>query len=673
MNQQTANDRVEELIKLLLKYAHQYYIDENPTVSDAVYDSLMTELKDLESKYPKLISDNSPTQRIAASALDSFQKVEHQSRMLSLNDVFSITDVEAWITRISKLTDRIDGYFMDIKMDGLACAIIYEDGHLVQAVTRGDGFIGEDVTANIRTIKSIPLTLTAVSGFERSTRGRFEIRGEIVMFKADFEKLNKQRENDGLPLFANPRNLAAGTIRQLDSSLVATRPLNFRAYDIISDISDFETNMDVYKMISRLGLTRNQQAKVAKTIDEVEEFISYWSNERHNLAFNTDGLVVKVNSRQLFSELGIVGKSPRAAIAYKYPAEEATTKIIDIELSIGRTGAVTPIAVVAPVVIAGTTVRHASLHNSDEIDRKDIRIGDTVIIYKAGDIIPQLDRVLLELRPKTSSKYNFQKQLKLGYPKLHFERPGNEVVYRLATRDVPILWKKAIEHYASKAALDIDGLGEANVSLLVDSGLVKDIADLYRLKKADIISLDRFADLSSDNLIKAIQSKKDPLLAKFIYGLGIRHIGVQTAIDLTTHFQSIESLAKATIEELQVIEGIGEVVAASVIDWFSDQENIKLLDKLKKLGVNPVQAPKNNQLIGLSFAITGSFQNITRDQLTDRIRLLGGSFDSSVNKDTSYLIVGDSPGSAKMVKAKLLNIEQINQTKLKQLFDNQTI
>ncbi len=672
MNEQIAKARIKELIDLLLKYAHQYYIDENPSVSDAIYDSLMNELKTLEAQYPELVSENSPTQRIAAYAIDSFQKVEHQSRMLSLNDVFSIDDVRAWVTRISKLADGIDSYFMDIKMDGLACSIIYQDGSLVQAVTRGDGFIGEDVTANIRTIRSIPLTLTAVPGFEKSTKGRIEIRGEIIMLKADFEALNKQREKDGLPLFANPRNLAAGTIRQLDPNLVATRPLNFRAYDIISDSSDFETNMDVYEMITELGITRNKQAKIAKRVDEIEDFINLWSSKRHDLAFNTDGLVIKVNNRQIFSDLGVVGKSPRAAIAYKYPAEEAATKILDIELSIGRTGAVTPIAVVNPVVVAGTTIRHASLHNSDEIDRKDIRVGDSVIIYKAGDIIPQIDRVLLELRPKNSVKYNFQTQLKSSYPKFHFERPEGEVKYRLVTKDVPMLWKKATEHYASKSALDIDGLGEANVSLLVDSGLVKDVADLYALKKADLTSLDRFAELSSDNLIKAIQAKKKPLLSKFIYGLGIRHVGAQTAIDLTHSFQSIDLLAEATAEQLQAVEGIGTVVAESIVEWFDDLENTELLDKLKKIGVQPIEAAKNDQLAGLSFAITGSLQDFTRDQLADKIRLMGGKFDASVNKDTTYLIVGDAPGAAKLAKASQLNTKQIDETKLKQLFDNRT-
>ena len=583
-----------------------------------------------------------------------------------------MSEVNDWITRISKLApgQQFD-YFMDIKMDGLACALIYQDGNLVQAVTRGDGYVGEDVTANVRTIKNIPLTLTRVQDFEKSSRGRLEIRGEIIMLKTDFEKLNQERKKQNLPLFANPRNLAAGTIRQLDSSLVATRPLNFRAYDIIlASQDDLKTNLEVYNIISKLGVVRNQEAKVAKNIDQIKEFIDQWAIKRHELPFNSDGLVIKINDRSQYSRLGVVGKNPRAAIAYKYPAEEATSKIIDIELSIGRTGAVTPIAVVNPVVIAGTTVKHASLHNSDEIERKDIRIGDTAVIYKAGDIIPQVDRILPELRPKNSEKYDFEKYLKTNFPNFHFERQKDEAVYRLANRDVPMLWKKAIEHYASKAALDIDGLGEANVALLVDARVIKDIADLYLIEKKDIISLDRFAELSSDNLIKSIQSKKRPPLSKFVYGLGIRHVGAQTAIDLTNHFKTIDELAKASVEELLSIEGIGEVVSESILEWFADPENIKLLAKLKAVGVIPTEAKRSDKLEGLSFAITGTLDGYTRDQLADKIRSMGAKFDSSVNKDTSYLIVGNSPGPSKLAKAKLLKIEAIDETKLKHLFDN---
>lgn len=672
MNSKIAKDRINELIKLLLDYAREYYVDENPSVSDAVYDSLTRELRDLETKYPELISSSSPTQRIAGYALDSFQKVEHRSRMLSLNDVFSIKDIEDWINRTLKIiSGRELSYFMDIKMDGLACALIYEDGNLVQAVTRGDGFIGEDVTANVRTIKNIPLRLTKIDNFKRSTKGRLEIRGEIIMLKADFEALNQERREQGLVLFANPRNLAAGTIRQLDSSLVASRPLSFRAYDIILDPEDdLDTYMDVYLTLSSLGIVRNKQALVASGIEQIKKFIDRWATSRKDLKFNTDGLVIKIDNRKLYSELGVVGKSPKGAIAYKYPAEEATAKILDIELSIGRTGAVTPIAVVTPTVIAGTMVKHASLHNSDEIERKDIRIGDTVIIYKAGDIIPQVDRVLTELRSNDAEKYDFESNLRRQFPKLHFVRPEKEAVYRLVTKEVPMLWKKAIEHYASKSALDIAGLGEANVSLLVESGLIKDIADLYLLKQEDIVPLDRFADLSASNLISAIKSKMNPLLPKFIFGLGIRHVGSQTAVDLADHFESIEQISKATAEELSSIEGIGEVVSDSIVEWFADPDNVVLLAKLKAVGVKPVRLLRSNKLEGLSFAITGTLESYSRDNLINVIRLMGGKFDSSVNNDTSFLITGASPGNTKISKARALNIELINETKLKRLFDS---
>ena len=672
MNLEQAKTRIDELIRILLKYAHEYYVEENPTVSDAIYDSLISELKELEANYPLLVLANSPTQRIAGQALDSFKKVEHKSRMLSLNDVFSIEEVKAWMDRTSKILDskKFD-FFMDIKMDGLACALIYENGHLTQAVTRGDGFIGEDVTMNVRTIKNVPLSLQKIAKFEPSFNGRVEIRGEIVMYKTDFENLNKKRAKQNLPLYANPRNLAAGTIRQLDPGLVAARPLNFRAYDLIvdNDQDSLATNMQVYNTLSKLGVVINSQATTTDNLEGIENFINNWSTKRQDLPFNTDGLVIKLNNRQLFKQLGVVGKSPKAAIAYKYPAEEATTKILDIELSIGRTGAVTPIAVVSPVVIAGTTVRHASLHNSDEIERKDIRLGDTVVIFKAGDIIPQVDRVLLDLRPQNSNKYDFEKQLKASFPKFHFKRQDEEAVYRLSNKDVPILTKKAIEHFASKGALDIDGLGEANVSLLVDSKLVKDIADLYNLEKSDVLSLERFADLSADNLINAIKTKKKPPLAKFIYGLGIRHVGAQTAIDLADSFKSLKRLSKANLEELNSINGIGEVVGESIVEWFSDMENIQLLEKLKLVGVEPVNLPKNNQLSGVSFAITGTIKDFSRDQIVDTIRSLGGKFDSSVNVETTYLIVGDSPGASKLQKAEALNTKQINEENLMRLLD----
>ncbi|HUC95351.1 MAG TPA: NAD-dependent DNA ligase LigA [Candidatus Saccharimonadia bacterium] len=671
MNKQQVKKRIDELILLLLKYAHEYYIDENPSVSDGIYDSLTVELKKFEKQFPDLVSPNSPTQRLVSYALDSFTKVEHSKRMLSLNDVFSEQDVEDWLKRTEKiLGPKSHEYFIDIKMDGLACALIYQDGQFIQAVTRGDGYIGEDVTANVKTIKSVPLVLTKVDGFKKSFKGRLEIRGEIIMLKKDFEKLNTQREKEGLPIYANPRNLAAGTIRQLDPSLVAKRPLVFKAYDIILNDKSLKTFMDKYLMLSSVGIVRNKQAVVVGNLKGVFDYIHMWENKRHELPFNTDGLVIKINDLQIYNELGVVGKNPKGAVAYKYPAEEATTKIENIILSIGRTGAVTPIAVFDPVIIAGTTVKHASLHNSDEIVRKDIRLGDTVVIYKAGDIIPQVERVLVELRSKGSQKFNIEKELKSQYPGFHFVRKTDEAVYRLTAKDSPLLLKKAIEHYASRAALDIEGLGESNVSAIVDAGLAKDIADIYLITKDQIRNLERFADLSSDNLHRAIQAKKNPALAKFIYGLGIRHIGAQTAIDLAKHFKTLDNLSQATVDDLLSIEGVGEIVAESIYSWFLDPENSKLLQKFKNLGVLPIsESSEKLKLEGLSFAITGTLDGVSRDELIDRLRALGAKFDASVNKYTSYLVVGSEPGGSKIKKAQSYKIKQINQSELKQLID----
>lgn len=395
--------RVVELRELLNKYSYEYHVKDRPSVSDAVYDGLFNELKQIEAEYPELITPDSITQRVGNELKDGFQKVTHSTRMLSLNDVFDVEDVRAWVVRIDKLLPgHKREFFADVKMDGLACALVYQDGVLVQAVTRGDSYIGEDVTNNVRTIKNVPLRLRSEDGFAQFLTGRTEIRGEIVMLKKDFAALNEKRRKNGDPEFANPRNLAAGTIRQLDPKLVAARPLHFRGYDLLrDDASDVPTNMFAYEALSALGITRNQEASVFTTIDDAMRFVDHIGEVRDKLAFNTDGLVIKVNDRAQFAKLGVVGKQPRAAVAYKYAAEQATTIVKDIVISIGRTGAATPVAVFNPVVVAGTTVQHASLHNADEIARKDVRIGDTVVIFKAGDIIPQVESVVKELRPKT--------------------------------------------------------------------------------------------------------------------------------------------------------------------------------------------------------------------------------------------------------------------------------
>lgn len=664
MAQNQPEQRSRELRELLNQYSYEYHVLDNSSVSDAVYDSLFSELKKIESDYPELVTSDSPTQRVGNKLLGGFKKVKHRTRMVSLNDVFDRAEVKSWIGRIDKLLpNQKHDFFTDIKMDGLACSLIYQDGILVQAITRGDGFVGEDVTENVRTIRNVPLRLKKSTGYEQFLSGRTEIRGEIVMLKDDFKKLNDDQEKNGLPKFANPRNLAAGTIRQLDPKLVASRPLSFRAYDIIRDNPDeVPTWMFAYEAISSLGVVRNNQASVFNNIDDVMHFVDEWDKKRHDLPFWTDGLVVKVNNRNLYDQLGIVGKQPRAAVAYKYAPEQATAIISDIVISIGRTGAATPVAVFNPVVVAGTTVQHASLHNSDEIKRLDVRIGDTVVVYKAGDIIPQVDSVVKELRPKDSVPYNFEKMLNIQYPELQFERPEGEAVYRVKGATAPIILKRALQHYASKGAMDIDTLGDKNVDALVDNGLVKDLADVYSLTFDQVVRLDRFAEISAQKLIDAVKNSTSPNLEKFIYGLGIRHVGAQTAVDLAKNFKSIDALKSATIEQLHQIDGIGEVVAESIIAWFSDPDNEDLLKKFKKLGVKPHYQPTSGKLLDISFVITGTLNSMSREMAADKIRALGGTFQTAVARDTTYLVAGENTGESKLEKAKKYGTKTISES-----------
>lgn len=675
-----ARERVEKLRVLINDYRYRYHVLDESIMSEAAADSLKHELAQLEEQFPELLTPDSPTQRVAGAPLPGFTQIRHSSRMISLNDVFSREEVEEWIKRTEKLLPgKTLEFFADIKMDGLACALIYEDGEFKQAVTRGDGFVGEDVTMNVRTMDSVPVTLRDPSKDKSKTfngkdaakflKGRTEIRGEVIIYKKDFAALNKAREAAGEATYMNPRNLAAGSIRQLDPKLAAARPLRFRAYDLIrEDPKEVPTNMFAYEAIRSLGLAANSQATVFRKLDELMKFKETWDTKRHDLPFNTDGLVFKINDRALYAELGIVGKAPRAAVAFKYAAEEATTIIRDIVLSIGRTGAATPVAVFDPVVVAGTTVQHASLHNADEIERKDVRVGDTVVIFKAGDIIPQLSRVLTELRPKKTPKFNMEKESARQYPELEFERPEGEVIYRVKGATGPILLKKALEHFASKQALDIDGMGERNVAALVDAKLVHDMADLYTLTKEQILGLDRFAEISATNLYEAMQAVKTPPLPRFIFGLGIRHVGQQTAIDLAEHFGSLEKLQQSTLDELLQIEGVGDIVAESILAWFADEDNEKLLKKFVKLGVKPFyESHARGPLHGKSFVVTGTMETLSRDEAAEKIRALGGTFQTSVGKDTSYLVVGANVGASKLKKAEKLGTKQIDEAALFEL------
>lgn len=661
MTKNEAEARILKLRELINDYRYHYHVLDESIMSEAAADSLKHELSQLEAEYPELITPDSPTQRVAGKALDKFEKVKHEKRMISLADVFSREEVMDWISRNEKLVPggKIPEFFTDIKMDGLACSLKYRDGLLVQAATRGDGLVGEDVTLNVRTVENIPLKIDIDTA---------EVRGEIIIFKEDFEKLQEKQRKAGEPEFANPRNLAAGSIRQLDSKIAASRPLRFIAYDLVTP--NLPTWHDAYEMLRKLGFRTSMEDRVFSSSEKEELFsyIDHLDEYRKGLKFNTDGMVIKINDRAMYDKLGIIGKTPRGAVAYKFPAEEATTKVRDIVISIGRTGAATPVALFDPVQVAGTTVRHASLHNADEIARLDVRIGDTVIIYKAGDIIPQVKEVLTTLRPDDAKPYDFLKELKAQYPELEFERPDGEVVYRVKGENSDLILKRAIEYYASKPALNIDGLGEKNVVALVDAGLVKSIADLYRLNVGQVAVLERFGEVSAKNLVDAIQDSKNPPLAKFIAALGIRHVGAQTAVSLARKFGSLDALMNTTEQDLLEINDIGEVVAESIMAWFSDEDNLKLLNELRELGVWP--ADESNvelPLTGKSYVITGTLSSMGREEAEDKLRSLGATVTSGVTKTTTALIAGEKPGKSKTDKADKLNIPRLSEVDLMNL------
>jgi len=664
---QYVKERIEKLRALINEYRYHYHVLNESIMTEEAADSLKHELSQLEEAHPELITPDSPTQRVAGEPLPGFKQLKHSARMLSLNDVFNHSEITAWRDRIVKLLPdaKSTEYFADIKMDGLACALVYEDGKLTKGITRGDGFVGEDVTANIRTIDSIPLILRDHNSTALFLDGRTEIRGEIVMYKDDFEALNVRRAKEGKPLFANPRNTAAGTIRQLDPRLVAERPLYFRAYDLQRDNpSDISTYAYAYETMRNLGFLANEKSAVLKSIQEVMQFAERWETERHDLPYNTDGLVVKVNDRDQYRRLGVVGKAPRGAVAYKYAAEQATTKVKDIFISIGRTGAATPVAMLEAVVIAGSSVQMATLHNESEIARKDIRVGDTVIVHKAGDIIPEVIEPLIKLRDGSEKPFEMPSHCPECSTKL-VKYKAEDAAWRCPNEECPSRARKRIEHFASKSALDIEGLGEKNVIALMAADLVKDPADIYSLTAEQVVKLDRFADISSQKLVAAIQSKTEPSLSRFIYGLGIRHVGTQTAIDLANHFKGLVKLGEATIEQLAEVEGIGEVVAESVVEWFSEPRNQEILRKFAEVGVFPQEVKRvGGKLSGQRFVVTGSLSSMGREEAGEHIRALGGTFQSSVGKDTDFLVVGANVGASKLAKATKFGTKQLSEDDL---------
>jgi DNA ligase (NAD+) len=671
MNKEKAKERIEKLSRQIDEYRYRYHVLDDPMITDEIYDSLTRELKELEGQFPEFLSPDSPTQRVGGKPLEKFTAIPHESPMLSLNDVFTPEELQAWLNRLQKLLpeQKEFEFHMDLKMDGLACALVYENGRLVRGLTRGDGLVGEDVTQNVRTIQSVPLILRKDPGVPADYyQGRLEVRGEIMLYKKDFEKLNSEREKAGLPAFMNPRNTAAGTVRQLDPALVAARPLKFHAYGVIA--GGIRTKSEEYDRARKLGFIVNSHTYKAKNIKDMLKVIDEWEDKRKTLPYNTDGLVITINDKVLYNRLGFVGKAPRGSVAYKYAPEQATSKVKDIFISIGRTGAATPVAMLEPTVIAGSLVQMATLHNEGEVERKDIRIGDTVVVHKAGDIIPEVIESLPKLRDGTQKKFQMPKDCPDCGTEL-VKLKEDEAVWRCPNSSCPSRLSNQLRHFASKSALDIEGLGEKNVEVLLENHLVNNAADFYRLRPEDLKGLERFADISANKLVSAIAEKKQPDLHRFIYALGIRHVGAQTAVDLANTFKDFEEFKKTTIDELQKVEGIGTVVAESIVEWLAEPENQKLLDYFKEAGVVPKKVHiKESSITGKKFVITGTLSTMDREAAAEKVRSLGGIFQSSVGKDTDYLVAGGNTGAGKLEKAQKYGTKIIDEEEFFRLINS---
>lgn len=657
--------RIAKLRDQINDYRYQYNVFDHSIMSEAAADSLKHELTELEAEYPDLITPDSPTQRVAGKVLEKFPSVQHATRMLSLNDVFSREELEAWVARSEKLLGhKITEFYIEVKKDGLAGAVIYQDGKLAQGLTRGDGTTGEDVTANFRTIESIPLSLRHDKSVPESVyKDRYEIRGEVLLYQKDFEALNKQQLDLGKPLFANPRNTAAGSLRQLDSTLTAKRKLRFLAYLVPTSVDGIQTLAEEQQIARKVGFAVEPHSQVVKNVDEIMKFLDTWQHKRKALPFGTDGVVITINSKADVARLGVVGKAPRGAVAYKFAAEQATTIVKDIQISIGRTGAATPFAVLEPVVVAGSTIQMATLHNESEVHRKDIRIGDTVIIQKAGDIIPEVVESLPKLRTGKEKSFVMPTHCPICGTKL--EKGDAEAVWRCPNYNCYGLERGRIIHYASKGALDIEGLGEQTVDALLDSKLIADPADLYHLTADDVAGMPRFAVKSAEKLVSAIQAAKTPSLDRFIYGLGIRHVGAQIARDIAAHFGTFEAFGAADPGELGRIPGIGKVVADSVAGWLGDKRQSHVLEKMQTEGVKPERYHEvRGKLSGRNFVITGTLESTSREEMGVRIEGLGGRLQASVTKETDYVVVGADPGASKITKAGKLGTKQINEAEL---------
>ncbi|KKU11787.1 MAG: ligase protein [Parcubacteria group bacterium GW2011_GWB1_45_7] len=666
MDKAAAKERVEKLKREIEKYRYAYHVLDKSLISDEAHDSLKKELADLEDEFPELVTSDSPTQRMGGVPLDKFKKVRHEKRMLSFNDAFKEEDVRAWFERIENYLGKgvKPEFYVELKIDGFAIELVYDNGVLKVGSTRGDGETGENVTENLKTIEAIPLRI--------ESKQRLIVRGEVFMTKSEFERINKEQKKAGKAEYANPRNTAAGTIRQLDPKIAASRKLDALMYSLVSDLGQ-KRHSEEHEKLRDLGFkTNNKSNLIARSIEEVLKYRDKWEKEREGLPFQIDGVVVVLNDNNTFEEAGVVGKAPRGAIAYKFEPEEATTIVEEIKVQVGRTGTLTPVAVMRPVHIGGTTVTHATLHNFDQIERLDVRVGDTVIVERAGDVIPQVTSVLKNLRTGKEKKYKIPEKCPIDGSKIRHEG----AIYRCSNSNCGARLREELYHFVSRGAFNIDGLGPKILDKFIDEGLILDAADIFTLSREDISVLEGFGDKSAENILKETESKKNISLPRFIYSLGILHIGTEMAqviaevvtknrIVISKPTDLLSSLRKLNQQDLQEIEGIGPKVSSSIYEWLRNTAHSALLHKLERVGVRieKFSIPASGKLTGKTFVITGTLSTLSREATKDKIKKLGGHAVESVSSKTDYVVVGENPGS-KAEKARKLGVRIIDEEEL---------
>ncbi len=659
MNKKEAQKKIEKLREEIRYHDHKYYVENNPEISDFEYDKLVKQLESLEEQFPDLITSDSPTQRVSGEAVKEFPSVEHRTMMLSLDNTYSFEELKEFHDRVKKKISDWK-YVVEPKIDGLGVALLYENGIFTRGATRGDGMVGEDVTLNLKTIRSIPLKI----GDARLAN--IEVRGEVYLPLEGFRKMNKDREEKGETIFANPRNAAAGSIRQLDPKIPASRPLDIFIYSLsYIEGKEFDTHWESLMALKNAGFKVNSQAKLCKDLDEVIEYCTKLEEKRDKLDYEIDGTVIKVNELEYQKILGETTKHPRWSIAYKFKARQATTRLIDIRVQVGRTGALTPVAVLEPVEVGGVTISRATLHNEDEVKKKDLRKGDIVLVERSGDVIPQVLKPIIEKRTGDEKIFKMPKQCPICGGEV--VRPEGEAVTRCQNLMCPAQLKRRIGHFASRNAMDIEHLGPETIDKLLDAELIEGLEDLYKLSKTSIMKLEGFEEKSADNLLEAIENSKTRELSRLIHALGIRHVGQYAAQLLASHFGSIDNLIETSVDELENIKGVGKETAESVVSFFSDKDNQKLIKTLLERGLSPKVKAKG-PLEGKQFVFTGGLESLSRDDASDLVMKHGGIVASSVSKNIDFVVVGDNPGS-KYEKAKKLGLKIIDEKEFKRIVE----